>query len=432
MSHHPITPAERGRTWVQTAGLLVLAVWVAGCVATSPTHSVAASEPTPAAAPAPLPVATPTPPPAPAGPPPILPLDQALAGAAAAVFNNAGLTGERLPLVIDPLIDGSSWVQSVATRQMEEAVLKTVKERFPRFEPLPFSATSMARGPYVFIGTFTPLDKEGKNLGPTDWYRICLALLDIRSGKILSKGFARAAAAGVDHTPLPFFQDSPGWTRDSASSGYVSTCQGTKAGDPINPAYWDRIAAAAVINDAINAYQDNRLADALDLYRAALQMPGGKQLRVYNGIYLTQSRLKRQKEAAEAFGDLLDYGLEQQQVGVKFLFQPGSIQFVNNPALRNEYTMWLQQIGLRASKSPACLQVGGHTSRSGAEPLNERISLQRATQVRQRLVAHNNRLARRITAIGFGSSKAIVGSGTDDARDAVDRRVDFLVKDCAA
>ncbi len=420
------------RRLARSTGALVWGLLLSACVATTPTQPTSSSAPTQPSAPPPPPVAVPAPTPAPAGPPPILPLEQALAGAAAAVFNNAALAGERLPLVIDPLIDGSTWVQSVATRQMEEAVLKTVKERFPRFEPLPFSTTSLARGPYVFIGTFTPLDKEGKNLGPTDWYRICLALLDIRSGKIVSKGFARAAAAGVDHTPLPFFQDSPGWSKDSASTGYVSTCQGTKAGDPINPAYWDRIAAAAVINDAINAYQDNRLADALDLYRAALQMPGGKQLRVYNGIYLTQSRLNRRKEAADAFGELLDYGLEQQQVGVKFLFQPGSIQFVNNAALRNEYAMWLQQIGQRATKSPACLQIGGHTSRSGAEPMNERISLQRAVQVRQRLVAQNSRLSKRITTTGFGSSRAIVGSGTDDARDAVDRRVDFRVMDCAA
>jgi outer membrane protein OmpA-like peptidoglycan-associated protein len=418
--------------WARSTGALLGGLLLTACVATAPTQPTSSTAPPQPTAQPPATVAASAPAAAPAGPPPILPLEQALAGAAAAVFNNAALAGERLPLVIDPLIDGSTWVQSVATRQMEDAVLKTVKERFPRFEPLPFSTTSLARGPYVFIGTFTPLDKEGKNLGATDWYRICLALLDIRSGKIVSKGFARAAAAGVDHTPLPFFQDSPGWSKDSASTGYVSTCQGTKAGDPINPAYWDRIAAAAVINDAINAYQDNRIADALDLYRAALQMPGGKQLRVYNGIYLAQSRLNRRKEAADAFGELLDYGLEQQQVGVKFLFQPGSTQFVNNPALRNEYTMWLQQIGQRASKSPACLQIGGHTSRSGAEPLNERISLQRAVQVRQRLLTQNSRLDKRIKTTGFGSSRAIVGSGTDDARDAVDRRVDFRVMDCAA
>jgi outer membrane protein OmpA-like peptidoglycan-associated protein len=185
-----------------------------------------------------------------------------------------------------------------------------------------------------------------------------------------------------------------------------------------------------VINDAISAYHENRMEDALDLHRAALRMPGGHQLRVYNGLYLTNRRLNKARESAEAFGDLVDFGLSQQQLGVKFLFQPGSALFVNNVEVRRDYNMWLTQISGRAAKGKACLQIGGHTSRSGAEPLNERLSLQRATQIKQRMVGQNKALERQLTSIGFGSTKAIVGSGSDDIKDAVDRRVEFAVNDC--
>jgi len=159
-------------------------------------------------------------------------------------------------------------------------------------------------------------------------------------------------------------------------------------------------------------------------------MPGGQQLRVFNGLYLTQRQLNRPKESAAAFGDLVDYGLGQKQISVKFLFQPGSTLFLNNAGVRRDYSMWLSQIGNQAAKSGSCLQVVGHTSRSGAEPLNERLSLQRATQVRQQIISQNKRLTARLSAAGLGSTKAIVGSGTDDARDAVDRRVEFAVEDC--
>ncbi|MFZ4626594.1 MAG: OmpA family protein, partial [Rhodoferax sp.] len=98
--------------------------------------------------------------------------------------------------------------------------------------------------------------------------------------------------------------------------------------------------------------------------------------------------------------------------------------------IRRDYNMWLAQIANRSAKARACLQIAGHTSRSGAEPLNERLSLQRATQVRQQIVNQNKRLAGQLTTLGLGSSKAIIGSGTDDARDAVDRRVEFAVQDC--
>jgi outer membrane protein OmpA-like peptidoglycan-associated protein len=94
--------------------------------------------------------------------------------------------------------------------------------------------------------------------------------------------------------------------------------------------------------------------------------------------------------------------------------------------------MWLRQIAGRAAAGPACLQVAGHTSRTGAEPLNERLSLQRAGLVQQRLVSLNKGLERKLSAVGLGSSKVISGTGTDDARDAVDRRVEFQVTECAA
>lgn len=389
----------------------------------------AAATPAPAA-PAPAVVA------APAAPPPILPLAQALSDAANALFSNAQLPamapGSRLPLVIDPLIDGNSWVQTTTTQQMEGAVLNLVKQQYTQFEPLPFSTSTLARGPIVFIGTFTPLDAAGKIEGPTAFYRICLALLDLRSGKIISKGFARAAPAGVDSTPLPFFQDSPGWSADEATTGYVRTCQGTTAGQPIQPAYWDRIAVAAVVSDAVVAYNSGRYDDALDLYRGALHMPGGSQLRVFNGMYLAAAKLKRSNEASEAFGKLVDFGFKQKRLAVKMLFRPGQALFVANPALTSEYTMWLRQIATHAAAAPDCLVVAGHTSKSGPEPLNQRLSLQRATAVQQRLVATSKPLAKRVKTVGLGSSKAISGTGTDDARDAVDRRVEFQVQECGA
>lgn len=411
----------------------------AATAATAEKPAAPPAAPPPAAPAAAVTAAAPAAPPAasapaaPPPPPPILPLPQALANAANALFSNvqwpAGAQAP-LPLVVDPLIDGNSWVQTQSTRAMEKTVVQLVKDRYPRFEPLPFSTATLARGPIVFIGTFTPLDKAGRIEGPTEWYRICLALLDLRSGKIISKGFARAAAEGVDSTPLPFFQDSPAWAQDDASTGYVRTCQGTTAGQPIHPAYWDRIAVAATISDAINAYDEGRYEDALDLYRGALHMTGGRQLRVYNGVYLSASRLKRGTEAAQAFGDLIDFGLQQKRLGVKMLFRPGTSLFLANPEITSEYTMWLRQIASRAAASPECLQISGHTSRTGPEPLNERLSLQRAVLVQQRLLSINRTLDRKLHAVGAGSSKVISGTGTDDARDAVDRRVEFQVTGC--
>jgi len=98
-------------------------------------------------------------------------------------------------------------------------------------------------------------------------------MLDLRSGKIVSKGFARSRTEGVDSTPVQFFLDSPAWAPDAATDGYVKTCQGTRAGDPINPNYWDKILAAALINEAFQAFEGRRYQEALDLYRGVARTP---------------------------------------------------------------------------------------------------------------------------------------------------------------
>jgi outer membrane protein OmpA-like peptidoglycan-associated protein len=70
-------------------------------------------------------------------------------------------------------------------------------------------------------------------------------------------------------------------------------------------------------------------------------------------------------------------------------------------------------------------------SKTGPEPVNVVLSTLRAEQVRQRLSADAKVLAPRITAVGKGSSEVISGLGTDDARDALDRRGESRVMECA-
>ena len=50
--------------------------------------------------------------------------------------------------------------------------------------------------------------------------------------------------------------------------------------------------------------------------------------------------------------------------------------------------------------------------------------------VRDALVQNERRLANRIDVDGVGWRDNIIGSGTDDSRDSLDRRVEFKVKGC--
>lgn len=378
----------------------------------------------------------PTPPPTPPVQP--IPFDEAVLKAANDLFGRAQLSAAGADgsakniLVIDPLIDGVSGAQSMATRSMEARLVELVKSKYPRFEVEPFSTSTVAKSPIVLVGTFTSVNKEGKTEGVREAYRVCLALADLKSGKIISKGVARAKPEGVNTTPTQYFKDSPTWAPDQATEGYIKTCQGTKAGDPINPAYVDRILTAALVSEAIDAYNNRQYREALDLYQSALHSPGGEQLRVYNGLYLSNWKLGHRDEATQAFGKVVDYGLVNKRLAVKFLFKPGSTDFWADRRVTGPYPIWLEQIAERTSQHQGCLEIVGHTSRTGPEPINERLSLLRAERIKQKLDRDVPALKTRTIANGVGSKENLIGTGTDDARDALDRRVEFKVVGCRA
>jgi len=375
----------------------------------------------------------------PAAPPPPVPAqayDKAVLSAATALLGNARLPPEGTPararyaVVIDPLVDGMTGAQSVATQSMGARLAKLMRDQYPQYEVQAFSAANVAKSPLVLIGTFTGVNGQRQTAGTRESYRICLALADLRSGKLVSKGLAFALPDGVDPTPLAFFRDAPAWSDDPATTGYIKTCQGTKAGDPINPLYLDRILAATQVAEAIDAYNAGRYRDALDLYNSALATPSGNQFRVHNGIYLANWKLGRQAQAQAAFARIVDFGIEQRRLAVKFLFRPGSTAFLPDARVSGPYPVWLKTIATRTTASQACLEITGHTSPTGPEPLNERLSQLRAEYVKHRLETDAPALAKRLIASGMGSRQTMIGNGRDDASDALDRRVEFKVIGC--
>jgi outer membrane protein OmpA-like peptidoglycan-associated protein len=377
-----------------------------------------------AGAAAPAAPATPAPPP----PKPVA-FDDALMTAANALLSKAALPEgtDKIELVIDPLIDGVTGAQSRATQSIEKRIVELVHSKYPRFDVQPLSTDALDRQPVLLIGTFTPINNAGQAGGPRDAYRICLRLADLKTGKIISGGVARATPAGIDNTPTPYFADSPVFTKDGATEAYVKSCQGTKVGDSLDQAYSDQLRSGALISDAIKAYDAGRYEDALKLYDAALAAPGGDQLRVYNGVYLANWKLGNDAAAAEAFGKVVEYGLARERLGVKFLFRVGSTQFFANQSLTAPYPMWLNEIAAKAAEKNLCLQLVGHTSHTGPEAFNDTLSVERADRIKELLAAQSPDLGKRIATSGVGWRENLIGTGADDASDALDRRVEFKV-----
>jgi outer membrane protein OmpA-like peptidoglycan-associated protein len=330
-------------------------------------------------------------------------------------------------VTIDPLLDTITGQQTETTALFERRVTQRIGNLYPQFEFVPFRAANLARAQYLLTGTMAKVPTAPVS---TPTVRLSLALIELRTGLVVAQASALAREENLDATPSRYYRDSPVLIKDKVVEGYAKTAV-TPVGQRADSYYMERIAAASVINEATSLYNAEKYQDALGTYRTALSTPQGEQLRVQSGIYLSNMKLGRAAEAEEAFGRIVALGIAYNELGVKFLFNPGSVDFWSDPKISGSYGMWLRQIARETVAAQRCVNVIGHTSRSGPGPVNDALSLKRAQYVRQRLAQEQPELAGRTRAEGMGFRENIVGSGTDNGFDVLDRRVEFKIIPCS-
>lgn len=328
-------------------------------------------------------------------------------------------------ITVDPAIDGNTGQQTIASKALDSRLLQRAADKFAQFDVVSVNSNILAKAQYVLAATLTPID-AAKGAGT---FRISLSMTDIKTGFVVAQSVARVRGEGVDTTPTPFYRDSPSLTKDRVVEGQIRTAQ-TPTGGAADEFYISRLPITALISEGSNLYEAGNYVEALRYYESAAGRPEGQQLRVLNGLYLANSQLGRTDEAEKAFAKIVAIGLATNSLSVKFLFRPGSLDFLADPKVSGPYTMWLRLVAREVAASEACLTIVGHTSHTGTEQFNDRLSLQRAVTIQRRIEAQAPETAGRLVSVGMGFKENLVGSGTDDLRDALDRRVEFKVRNC--
>jgi outer membrane protein OmpA-like peptidoglycan-associated protein len=345
-------------------------------------------------------------------------------------FNPApGLLKKEEPvrgvIAVDPAIDGNTGQQTVASKALDARLLQRAADKFAQFDVGAVNSAMLGKAQYVLAATLTPID--AKATGGT--FRISLSLTDIKTGFVVAQSIARIRSEGVDTTPTAFYRDSPSLTKDRVVEGQIRTAQ-TPTGGAADEVYLSRLPINALISEGSRLYEAGNYAEALRYYESAAARPEGQQLRVLNGLYLANTQLGRTDEAEKAFVKIVSLGLATNSLSVKFLFRPGSLEFLADPKVSGPYAMWLRLVAREVAASKSCLTIVGHTSRTGAEQFNDRLSMQRAVAIQRRLETLAPDTASRLVSAGMGFRENLVGSGSDDLRDALDRRVEFKVRNC--
>ncbi|WP_041644073.1 OmpA family protein [Azoarcus olearius] len=324
-------------------------------------------------------------------------------------------------VAIDPFLDGETGQQTVTAKKAEELLLAQLSTRKSHLKVLPFRGEEVSKAEYLITGSI----KRTANRG----YVLTSSLTDRRVGLVIAQSAVPVQRAAVDQTPTRFFAESPSMVKDRVTEGYLKTAE-TPAGGNADPVYLGSVSTAAVLAEALEAYNAEQWEKALTYYTEAASRPDGAQLRVFNGIYLANVQLGRHEAAEQAFGRIVALGLATDNLAVRILFNPGSTDFWRDQRVSGAYPMWIRQIARETQAGGYCLTIVGHTSRTGAENVNARLSLARARVMRDLLLREVPALSTALRIDGKGSSQNIVGSGTDDVRDSLDRRVEFRAVSC--
>jgi outer membrane protein OmpA-like peptidoglycan-associated protein len=323
--------------------------------------------------------------------------------------------------VIDPIIDRATGQQTAASQRVEQEVGPALTSAVNGLKLFPFNSQGATASQWVVTGNLAS-SESGR-------YTANVAISDRQSAIVVAQSAVRFRDGTLSDAPTRFYNDSPSVGRDRSIDGLVATSE-TPAGKAADALYIDQLPTSALLAEGLIAYNAERWEEALKFYSAAAARADGQQLRTFNGLYLANLRLGRSAPAEEAFGRIATLGLATNNLAVKLLFRTGTTEFLQGSDLSGVYPMWIRQIARAAQASKTCLNVVGHTSRSGSEALNDKLSMSRGEAVRGLLEREAKGLAGQLRASGVGYRENLVGSGTDDARDAVDRRVEFKVVPC--
>ena len=338
-------------------------------------------------------------------------------------------TGGKRNIVVDSMIDGASGQRTAFAVEVERRLVLQLTATHQSLSISPLSADSLKHAEFLLVGTVTieGANEKGAMLSNAA-AGIRIAVVSISAGRVIAQASARVRNSGFDTTPSGFDQDSPVVALDGAVRGYIATASAS-LGTSANPGYLKQLRAASAIAQGSENYSRGKFSEALTSFQTALS--DGEQLRALNGSYLASVRLGKLDQAELYFGRIVNLGVGERNLGVKFLFEPKSSEFWADQKVSGLYDMWIRQIARGLEKASTCVDIVGHASRTGTEANNELLSAQRAAVIQRKLLAVPPRqLGNRTTTKGVGSREYLVGIATDDARDAVNRRVTFSFHNC--
>ena len=323
--------------------------------------------------------------------------------------------------VFSPLINEDSGEETQISQRVEDGLRAEAQRQKRNFVINDMLPQYIADADYVVTGIIR-LEKYQNDAGKIP--HLILSIADVNSGLVVAHAEAWIADNNLGFEPTPFYQDSPLFMKDSGVQAQIAAARAEVGSQA---AVVDSLERDAKLNQAAKAYEQADYAQALKLFEAVAGPQVYEQL---TGRYQALYKLGRYSEAEVAFADIIHFTLVSEHINVKFLFKVHETAFYADAGKLSEYALWLRQIAKQTFPLSNCLQVVGHASHSGSEEYNDQLSLKRAERISELLNQTMPGIDMKTQALGRGFHENVIGIGTDDARDAMDRRVEFKLLAC--
>lgn len=347
----------------------------------------------------------------------------------AQIFNKSDIPGlaASANFVADSIINADTGDEMALQKNVLRLIQSTVAENFPKYNVAGMDLNNLDLADYVITGI---LQNEKFNNSLEKIPRLYMSAVQKSTGQIVAHSEAWGSNQNVDFRANALYSDSPMYLKDKRINALIATAKAT-AGSEADREYFDNLTTSALLHEAAAVYDMGNYQLALGLFAKAAERQDGMVMKTFAGLYESFLKLNQLNKAEDAFGKLTELGIQNGNISVKFLFTVNKTAFSGDSSKLSEYGIWLRQISQKIADSNSCMQILGHASHSGNADYNKKLSLKRAAEIRKKLETETVGVAEKTFAIGRGFEENIIGSGTNDESDAIDRRVEFKVVDCS-
>ncbi len=345
------------------------------------------------------------------------------------VKNGLGMMDSKQKLfLIEPFIEENTGAVVKASRVGEDIFKNEAKKNFGDFSIDRMSSEKLNEADYIINGAFLyePLPERNAKSG-TKYYHFISSIFDKSTGIVVANADIWISDSNLDVVPT---LDNPMLIKDKRTRG-IGVVARQEIGAKIDNAYYNALETSALLSDAKTTYEKGGKSNyekALAIYTKAAERKDGQTMETYSGMYDSGLKLDLLDVAEEAFAKLVEIAVANNSLSSRFLFQVNKTDFVTTK--QKEYSLWLREIAQYFSENDKCLNVVGHSSKTGQQEYNVKLSQQRAEAIREAMNQEFSEINAKSKASGEGFEQCRVCSGTDDDKDAVDRRVEFTVVDC--